>query len=86
LSLLWPTPIKSRNRMQETGETVPNQLKKPTQRPTFKWIAFLFMGIAEVTTWFNGEMHLSIANLNDNLVKIIRLLGPGCEKYYALER
>ena len=75
-----------RKRMRDTGETVPNQLKKPTQRPTFKWIAFLFMGVAEVTIWFNGEVHLSIANLNDNLVKIIRLLGPGCEKYYALER
>jgi hypothetical protein len=31
-------------------------------------------------------MHLKIANLNDNLVKIIRLLGQDCEKYYALER
>ncbi len=75
-----------RKRMQEAGETVPNQLKKPTQRPTFKWIAFLFMGVAEVTIWLNGEMHLSIANLNDDLVRIIRLLGRDCEKYYDLER
>jgi len=64
-----------RKRMREMGETVPSQLKKPTQKPTFKWIAFLFMGVAEVTIWINGEMHLKIANLNDNLVKIIRLLG-----------
>ncbi|HPJ83248.1 MAG TPA: IS1634 family transposase [Methanothrix sp.] len=75
-----------RKRMREMGETVPSQLKKPTQKPTFKWIAFLFMGVAEVTIWINGEMHLKIANLNDNLVKIIRLLGQDCEKYYALER
>jgi len=72
-------------RMRETGETIPNQLKKPTQKPTFKWIAFLFMGVAEVTVWINGEMHLMIANLNDNLVRIIRLLGQDCEKYYGLE-
>jgi transposase len=75
-----------RKQMQETGETIPNQLKKPTQKPTFKWIAFLFMGVADVTVWINGEMHQKIANLNDNLVKIIRLLGHDCEKYYGLER
>jgi len=42
--------------------------------------------VAEVTVWINGEMHQKIANLNDNLVKIIRLFGPGCEKYYGLDR
>lgn len=45
-----------RKRLHDTGETVPNQLKKPTQRPTFKWIAFMFMGVAEVTIWLNGEI------------------------------
>ena len=75
-----------RKRMRETGETIPNQLKKPTQKPTLKWVVFLFMGVTEVTVWINGEMHQKIANLNDNLVNIIRLLGPGCEKYYGLER
>jgi len=75
-----------RKRMRETGETIPNQLKKPTQKPTLKWVVFLFMGVTEVTVWINGEMHQKIANLNDNLVNIIRLLGSGCEKYYGLER
>jgi transposase len=75
-----------RKRMRETGESVPNQLKKQTQKPTFKWIAFLFMGVAEVTIWINGEMHMDISNLNDKLVKIIRLVGRDCEKYYGLER
>ena len=68
-----------RKRMRETGETIPNQLKKPTKKPTLKWIVFLFMGVTEVTVWTNGEMHQKIANL-DNLVKIIRLFGPACEK------
>ena len=36
------------------------------------------------TVWTNGEMHQKIANL-DNLVKIIRLFGPACEKYYGFE-
>jgi len=75
-----------RKRLRETGETIPNQLKKPTQRPTFKWIVFLFMGVTEVTIRINGEMHQEIANLNDKLAKIDRLFGPVCEKYYELER
>jgi len=75
-----------RKRMRETGESIPNQLKKPTQKPTLKWIVFLFMGVTEVTVWINGEMNQQVANLNDNLVKIIRLFGPVCEKYYGLER
>jgi len=74
-----------RKKLRESEETIPSQLKKPTQKPTFKWIVFLFMGVAEVTVWINGEMHQKIANLNDNLVKIIRLFGKGCEKYYGLE-
>jgi transposase len=75
-----------RKRLRETGETIPNQLKKPTQRPTFKWIVFLFMGVTEATIWINGEMHQEIANLSDKLAKIVRLLGPVCENYYELER
>ncbi len=42
------------------------------------------MGVAEVTVWIKGEMHQKIAKLNDNIVKIIRLLGPGPEKYHEL--
>lgn len=75
-----------RKRLRETGEIIPDQLKKPTQRPTFKWIIFLFMGVTEVTIWMGGEMRQKIANLSDKLAKIVRLLGPVCEKYYELER
>jgi len=75
-----------RKRMRETGDTVPNQLKKQTQKPTFNWTAFLFMGVADATIWINGKKILKIANLNDMLIKIIRLLGQDCEKYYALQR
>ena len=55
-------------------------IEKQIQRPTIKWIVFLFMGVAEVTVWINAEMHQKIADLNDNIVKIIRLFGPVCEK------
>jgi hypothetical protein len=59
-------------------------IEKQIQRPTIKWVVFLFMGVAEVTVWIYGEMRQKIANLNDNIVKIIRLFGPVCEKYHEL--
>ena len=29
---------KLREKLKETGESVPNQLKKPTQKPTMRWV------------------------------------------------
>jgi hypothetical protein len=36
-------------RMRETGEFIPRQLKKPTQKSTLKWTVFLFTGVTDVT-------------------------------------
>lgn len=36
---------KLRQRLQETGETIPNQVGKPTQRPTLRRIFQMFQGI-----------------------------------------
>jgi len=75
-----------RKRLQESNQSIPNQLKKPTQKPTLKWIAFMFLGVTEVNIWLCGEKHQEIANLNENTLKIIKLFGPECEKYYGMER
>lgn len=75
-----------RKRLRESNQTIPNQLKKPTQKPTLKWIAFMFLGVTEVNIWLCGEKYQKIANLNENTLKIIKLLGPECEKYYGSER
>ena len=37
-----------RQRLAETGATVPDQLKKPTQRPTLRWVFQCFEGISLV--------------------------------------
>ena len=39
---------KLRERLRETGETIPNQIKKQTQKPTLKWVFILMRGITEV--------------------------------------
>ena len=32
---------KLREKLKETGETIPNKLKKQTQKPTLKWVFML---------------------------------------------
>lgn len=71
-----------RKRLKETGETVLNQLGKPTERPTLKWVFQKFRNINEAIIELKGAIHREIININGEQRKIIKLFGPGCEKYY----
>lgn len=70
-----------RKRLKESGETVLNQLGKPTQCPTLKWI-FKFRNINEAIIELKGSVHREVINLNEEQIKIIKLFGLGCEKCY----
>ena len=72
-----------RTRLKERDEFVPNQVNKPTQNPTLKWIFMDFMGVIEVTMDVQGEPERQLTNLNENARKIIAILGGKCENYYA---
>jgi transposase len=74
-----------RKRLMETGLTIPNQLNKPTQKPTLKWVFFLFDSVAYVKVSVRGTIHRKMMFLTDVLKLILRLLGPECEKYYTEE-
>lgn len=71
-----------RQALVRTGKTVISQTKKQTQRPTLKWVFFLFRRVREFAVIADGKRVLKIANLNDDLRKILALLGPPYEKYY----
>ena len=71
-----------RKRLKESGETVLNQLGKPTQSPTLKWIFQKFRNINEAIIEMKGSIHRKVINLNEEQIKIIKLFGMGCEKYY----
>ena len=71
-----------RSRLKETKMTVRNQLKKPIQNPTMKWIFTLFMRPAEVTVTINSRIQRFIVNLDEEITQIRDLMGPECEKYY----
>jgi len=74
---------KLRNRLKETDKFVKNQVKKPTQSPTMKWVFFLFRRITELAIPLDGTVEKRVANMTDELWDILSLMGKECEKYYV---
>lgn len=68
-----------RQELARQQETVFDQLKRPTAKPTFRWILQKFQGVhlAVVRTV------KKINNLTAERRKIARLMGPAIEKYYS---
>ena len=61
-------------------ESIPNQVGKPTQTPTLRWVLQSFMAIHLVT--INGQKQ--ILNLDENHRRILRFLGSAAQEYYLL--
>jgi transposase len=72
-----------RTRLKETGETFLNQLGKPTQSPTLKWIFQKFRNINEVAVNLGRSIHRQVTDMDKEQSKIIKLVSPECEKYYV---
>lgn len=73
---------KLRSQLMRTGMTLPNQLGKPTQRPTMRWIFQLFEGIDVLLVPQEMGMQRSILNLKPIHHQILNLLGPEVQKCY----
>jgi transposase len=63
-------------------KSVISQTRKPTQRPSPKWVFFLFRRVREYSIIRNGNKTVKIANLSDDLENILALLGKHYENYY----
>ena len=74
---------KLRSGLKETDKCVKNQVKKPTQSPTMKWVFFLFRRITELAIPLDGTVEKRVANMTDELWDILSLMGKKCEKYYV---
>lgn len=72
-----------RQRLAETGATVPDQLKKPTQRPTLRWLFQCFEGISLVLMQHEaGEEEVQVTGLNEVHRLILSVLGPAYQQFY----
>jgi len=72
-----------RQGLKETGKFVRNQVKKPVQNPTMRWVFFLFRGITEATIRLGEDSVRELANMTEELWDILSLMGKECEKYYV---
>ena len=75
---------KLREKLKETGQSVPNQLNKPTQRPTMRWIFEIFMGVIQAVVTERGKIIKVSVNLSSTQITILSLLGQECRYYYGM--
>ena len=71
---------KLRQALSQSKQHLKNQLKKPTQTPTLRWIFQCFQAIHLV--WI-GDL-TQVTNLTEERQHILRFLGAACQKYYLL--
>jgi hypothetical protein len=75
-----------REQLALTGQTVPNQLKQPTDRPTLRWISQRFEGVSLVVIHPpQGPPQRDLADLEPLHQQVVALLGPFCEKLYKVD-
>jgi transposase len=73
-----------RQRLAATGQTVPNQLKQPTQRPTLRWIFQCFEGIDRLTVQTPAGSQVLVLHLAPLHAQVLTLLGPPYREIYHL--
>jgi transposase len=73
-----------REELNKTGQTIPNQLKKPTRKPTMRWVFEIFMGVTQSIAIAGGKIVKVVVKLNGTQTTILRLLGRECENYYGM--
>lgn len=79
---------KMREALKEREETIPNQLNKPVQNPTMRWIFQLMEGIGVIQLYdvTKKEVKRLVTNLNQLRKKIIRLFGDTACILYGLNQ
>jgi transposase len=71
-----------RRQLAATEQTVPNQLKQPTTRPTMRWIFQCFEGIDLLHIRMGSRLQTQVLGLKVLHQQILRLLGPGYLQFY----
>jgi transposase len=76
---------KVREELTRKGESIPNQVGKPTQRPTLRRIFQVFEGIDVLVGNRQPGTPRVVLNLRPIHLKLLHLLGPEVQKCYFLE-
>lgn len=74
--------FRVRSRLAATGQTIPDQIHKPTTRPTMRWIFQCFEGIELPHIRTAISSRVLVLRLQPLHQLILQLLGPPYEKIY----
>jgi transposase len=87
LSLLVYTIAQRRLRKQLKllKSTIPNQIHKPVNNPTMRWVFQIFEGINLITVNNHGVLHEIIDGIDELRQSIIDLLGPSVQEIYKIQ-
>ena len=75
--------FRLRARLAETQQTIPDQVHKPTARPTMRWVFQSFEGIELLHIQTSATSLVLVLRLQPVHRLILALLGPLYEKIYA---
>jgi len=76
--------VRLRARLAQTQQTIPDQVHKPTARPTMRWVFQCFEGIELLHIQTTTTSHVLVLRLQPLHRLILQLLGPLYEKFYLL--
>jgi transposase len=76
--------VRLRARLAETQQTIPDQVHKPTARPTMRWVFQCFEGIELLHIQTAMTSRILVLRLQPLHCLILQLLGPPYEKFYFL--
>lgn len=76
---------KLRGLLKEYSETIKNQVNKPTNKPTLRWIFELFEDVHYVEITEGDTVRYEVHNLRPEGEKALRILGNNYMKPYLLE-
>lgn len=72
-----------RHQLEKQQTALPNQLGKPTKRPTMRWIFQLFEGVHLLIHRTSAGVQERVLNMNRVRYQILRVLGGKFEKIYS---
>lgn len=76
---------KLREALKEMKATIPNQLRKPTQTPTIRWVFQMFEGLDILLVRHNGQVVFrKLVNLRPVQQQVITLLGGHVQNCYLI--
>jgi hypothetical protein len=71
-----------RRQLVATEQTVPNQVNKPTNRPTMRWVFQCFEGIDLLHIRIGSRWQTQVLGRKSLHHQVLRLLGPRYLQFY----